>query len=102
MPWFVASVKHFENYLAGLLFELVTDHQALTSLSSTRNQNRRLTRWSLFLQDFRYEAKSDRALRMRMPMVCPDSAGGRRTVQSSSSLMEKYNILDEGDVAGLD
>ena len=51
----VAAVRHFETYLAGREFELVTDHHALQGLRTSRNHNRHLTRWSLFLQDFRFE-----------------------------------------------
>ena len=51
----VAAVRHFETYLAVQEFELVTDHHALQGLRTSRNHNRHLTRWSLFLQDFRFE-----------------------------------------------
>ena len=44
--------KNFEVYVAGREFELVTDHQALTYLSKSKNHNSRLMRWSIFLQDF--------------------------------------------------
>ena len=30
----------------------MTDHQALTGMSTSTNHNRRLTRWALYLQDF--------------------------------------------------
>ena len=43
-----------QSYLAGRCFELVMDHQALRGLRTSRNHNRRLTRWSLFLQDFQF------------------------------------------------
>ena len=36
----VASIRHFEVYLAGRSFELVTDHQALQGLRTSRNHNR--------------------------------------------------------------
>ena len=36
----VASIRHFEVYLAGRNFELVTDHQALQGLRTSRNHNR--------------------------------------------------------------
>ena len=49
-------IKNFEVYIAGRGFELVTDHQALTYLSKSKNHNRRLMRWSIFLQDFRLQA----------------------------------------------
>ena len=48
----VAALKHFEVYLAGRKFVLMTDHQALTGMSTSTNHNRRLTRWALYLQDF--------------------------------------------------
>ena len=96
----VASVKHFEIYLAGRSFKLVTDHQALTSLSSTRNLNRRLTRWSLFLQDLRYEAKyrpgSQNANANGLSRQC-----WRKENSPIKQLTDgEANILDEGDVAG--
>ena len=49
------AIKDFEVYLAGQHFELITDHQALQGLRASKNQNRRLTRWSLFLQDFSFD-----------------------------------------------
>ena len=52
----VCAIKNFEVYIAGREFELVTDHQALTYLSKSKNHNRRLMRWSIFLQDFRFQA----------------------------------------------
>ena len=53
----VAAIRHFEVYLAGRQFELVTDNQALKGLRTSRNHNRRLTRWFLFLQDFMFKTR---------------------------------------------
>ena len=50
----VRAIQHFEVYLAGQHFELVTDHQALQELTTSNNQNWRLTCWALFLQDFSF------------------------------------------------
>lgn len=50
----VEAVKHFAHYLLGAHFTLVTDHRALTSLQIMKNDNPRLTRWSLALQPFSY------------------------------------------------
>ena len=51
----VVAIRHFEVYLAGQTFELVTGHQALQGLRSSTNHNRQLTRWALFLQDFDFK-----------------------------------------------
>ena len=40
----VVAIRHFEVYLAGQTFQLVTDHQAIQGLRSSTNHNRRLTR----------------------------------------------------------
>ena len=50
----VEAIKHFAHYLLGAHFTLVTDHRALTSLQTMRNDNPRLTRWALALQPFSY------------------------------------------------
>ena len=52
----VCAIKNFEVYIAGQEFELVTDHQALIYLSKSKNHHRRLMRWSIFLQDLRFQA----------------------------------------------
>ena len=49
------GIRHFEVYLAGQVFELMTDHQALQGLRSSTNHNRRLMHWALFLQDFNFK-----------------------------------------------
>ena len=48
----VAALKHYKVYLTRQKFVLMTDHQALTGMSTSTNHNRRLTRWTLYLQDF--------------------------------------------------
>ena len=40
----VCAIKNFEVYIAGREYELVTDHQALTYLSKSKNHNRCLMR----------------------------------------------------------
>ena len=51
----VKAVKHFKVYLVGQHFQLITDNQALQGMMTSKNQNRRLMRWSLFLQDFNFD-----------------------------------------------
>ena len=53
----VAAIKHFECYLAGRRFELETDHRALEGMTTSRNCNRRLTRWALFMQYFDFKVR---------------------------------------------
>ena len=52
----MCAIKNFEVYIAGREFKLVTDHKALTYLSKSKNHNRRLMRWCIFFQDFRFQA----------------------------------------------
>ena len=53
----VEGVRKFKNYLYGAKFILETDHQPLTFLKGYSNncKNGRLTRWSLFLQDYNFQ-----------------------------------------------
>ncbi len=50
----VTSIKAFYLYLYGFQFQLVTDHNPLTSLKNLRNVGGRLTCWTLFLQQFSF------------------------------------------------
>ena len=53
----VWAVKYFEHYLYGRSFKLITDHRPLIWLKSMRNSNQRLTRWAVFLQQFKLEVQ---------------------------------------------
>ena len=46
----VAAVKEFLPYLYGKSFNLLTDHNPLTSLRGLKDTGGRITRWLLFLQ----------------------------------------------------
>eukprot|EP00731_Ephydatia_muelleri_P028340 Em0019g1213a len=48
----VAAVKEFFPYLYGKPFNLLTDHNPLTSLRGLKDTGGRITRWLLFLQQF--------------------------------------------------
>lgn len=50
----VSAIKEFYPYLYGRSFTLVTDHNPLTSLKNLHDFGGRLTRWSLFLQQFNF------------------------------------------------
>lgn len=51
----VEAVKHFEPYLLGAPFTLVTDHKALLALPRTTSGGARVTRWALTLQPFDFQ-----------------------------------------------
>ena len=55
----VLSLQHFEVYLSITVKPTVvyTDHNPLVFLHRMRNQNRRLQRWSLILQEFNIEIR---------------------------------------------
>lgn len=51
----VWAVRHFRCYLYGRHFRILTDCQPLKWLMSTRDQNSRLARWNLRLQEYDFE-----------------------------------------------
>lgn len=53
----VWAVQHFRPYLYGRKFTIVTDHRPLTWLFNCKNQNSRLLRWRLKLEEYEYAIK---------------------------------------------
>ena len=51
----VWAVKHFEFYLYGRYFEVHTDHKPLLFLLEKRSTSRRLLRWAMVLQQYRFK-----------------------------------------------
>lgn len=51
----VESIKRFRPYLQFEHFIVETDHRALLKCQSWKNSNARLTKWSLFFQDYSFE-----------------------------------------------
>lgn len=49
------GIQKFQAYLYGKKFTIQTDHQPLAYISNSNRSNGRLTRWSLFLQQYRYQ-----------------------------------------------
>ena len=74
----VAAIKPIEVYLAGRKFLLMTDHQALTGMSTSTNHNRRLTRWALYLQDSISPCSTGQDPRMAMLIGYHDRVGEKR------------------------
>lgn len=51
----VWAVKHFRPYLFGKKFTIITDHQPLKWLFSSKDPSSRLVRWRLKLEEYQYE-----------------------------------------------
>ncbi len=51
------AIQAFRVYLQGTAFTVQTDHRALEWLDRVKDNNARLTRWSLFLQPFEYRVR---------------------------------------------
>jgi len=53
----VKATEHFRRYLLGRRFVLRTDHKALEFIQKAKDQNTRLLRWALKLQEFDYQVE---------------------------------------------
>ncbi len=55
----ILALQHFEVYVTSGQFpvEVFTDHNPVPFLSKLKNKNQRLTRWSLFLQEYNLDVK---------------------------------------------
>ncbi|CAG8829536.1 33015_t:CDS:2 [Gigaspora margarita] len=53
------AIKYFYHYIYGTRFTLITDYKALQWLlnSYTINDNKRITRWRLILQEYQFDIK---------------------------------------------
>lgn len=52
----VARIKHYQHYLYGAHFKVLTDHSAVRWLMSLKMPCRRLARWALLLQQYDFTA----------------------------------------------
>jgi hypothetical protein len=50
----VWAVDKFDFYLSGRYFEIETDHQPLIYISQNKMVNKRVMRWAMFLQEYRF------------------------------------------------
>ena len=67
-----AATHAFRVYLLGRRFVIQTDHRALEWLNRLKDNNARLTRWSLALQPYQFAVRStELALPTAMPMGSP-------------------------------
>ena len=49
------GLKVFRHYIHGRHFTIVTDHSALTHIRNMQNQNSRLRKWAIILEEFDFE-----------------------------------------------
>ena len=91
------TIRQFEIHLVGKSFTLVTDHQALQYLASSRVLNRRLTRWDLFLQDFTFIIKY-RPGKLNNNV---DGLSKQAWNENVEDQVENDFLLEEGDVGNL-
>ena len=54
----IFALKKFDRYLYNKEFILYTDHSSLTSLKQKSPENSRLLRWSLFLENYKFQVKA--------------------------------------------
>ena len=71
----VDGIKHFEVYLTGMPFTLVTDHGSLKYLHSMKDFGGRLMRWALRLQPYDYKVIHRPGKDNGNAMGCPDRPG---------------------------
>ena len=92
----MGAVKEFSPYLYGFSFTVLTDHNLLTSLKGIKDTGGRITRWLMFLQQFKFDIKHKQgtkyvnadALSRQPPVLASIS-----TVIYGSSLLANTNKL---------
>jgi transposase InsO family protein len=52
IPW---ALEHFNTYCEGHKYTLLTDHKALSFIRTNTNNNKRITRWQLMLQNYQLD-----------------------------------------------
>ena len=67
----IISLQHFEVYLSmgNRLIEVWTDHNPLLFIHRFKNKNQRLTRWSLYLQEWNLVVKHVRGVENVLPDI---------------------------------
>lgn len=60
----VMAVKKFRPYIELMPFSVITDHNSLKWLMSTKDLSGRLARWSLYLQSFNFAIEQGKVNKM--------------------------------------
>lgn len=94
----VKSIENFRHYLIGKPFTLRTDHKALEYLWSTKNQNSRLLRWSLKLQEYSFKPEyikgdeniADGLSRQHINII--DSNVNELSINDKEKILNEYHL----------
>ncbi|KAI4293070.1 hypothetical protein PAPHI01_2344 [Pancytospora philotis] len=86
----VESMKFFKPYLLHKKFLLRTDHQALTALKHTKNQNSIIFRWSLQLSEFEFDVEY-----IKGPQNPADALSRVATVSVGSLVSCKHQLVTD-------
>ena len=87
----IAGVKHYRSYLFGSKFDIVTDHEALKYLQTSKQLSSKLTRWSLYLQDFDFEV----IYREQRKHKNADALSRLTLVDKIENLQSEINVIDD-------
>ena len=93
----VKSTEHFRRYLIGQKFILKTDHKAIEFLHTVKDQNTRLLRWALKLQEFDYDVKYIKGEDNGADALSRYSDEGPKVnvTQALRTSEQKYKILED-------
>ncbi|MGL5690887.1 MAG: RNase H-like domain-containing protein, partial [Bacteroidales bacterium] len=94
----VKCLEHFRHYLIGKEFLLRTDHKALEYLWNAQNPNSRMLRWSLKIQDFKFQVKYIKGEDnyadgiSRQPSLNPIKSSREFSQAEKSEIMLEYHL----------
>ena len=71
----ITAVKEFYPYLYGHTFRLITDHNALTTLTKLKDVGGRLARWIIYLQQFNCKFEYNPGPVIQTQLCFPGSQG---------------------------
>ena len=93
----VEAVRHFRVYLNGATFTVVTDHQSLLYLDRTKDENGRLTRWSLDLQPYPFNVDHRPGIRHQNADGLSQQSWGSAEERPDVSPSDKKGRMSQSD-----
>ena len=77
----ISAVRHFEVYLVGRHFIIITDHRALLHITKLRHTSGCLARWA-DVQALIFRFNTDKAKTIRMQIASPNRDGWRKKISA--------------------